>query len=132
MKKTNVTLARMMSGVAKMLPMLLCVFLLSSSNLAAQDYLPSDAAKQAVTQALEELPSPNAPKDISAAPQDLDDQLRSAVYTEFLSELEKTDSVEESYDHMEDVTGIDLMKPEDERYGLLSGALDDLLDLITQ
>ena len=133
MKKTNVTLVRIASGLSKIIPVLLCLFLLGSSDLAAQDFKSIADAKMAVKEALEEIPS-SASADISAtSSSSMDDRATAAVYNDFLVELDKPGSdVEESYNLVKEHVGIDSMKPTDPRRGIVGGAIDDLLDLITE
>jgi hypothetical protein len=131
MKKTIVTLVHVASRLSKIMPVLLCLFLLSSSNLAAQSYLPLDDAVKEVKSELVDMPQAPQLISTSSITQDqMEDMLRKLTYEQFLKEAKTSNSTEAVYEIMEGY--LNTQKMEEPRKSVAENVLQDLQDLITE
>ena len=104
---------------------------MSSSDLAAQNFKPLDDAKQAVKEALAELPASEQATPAGAMSEDrMVESMKKFSYNEFLKRLDGTGSVEDSYEEVEAM--LNPSKQIEPRKSVAEEVLDDLLDLITE
>ena len=129
MKKTNVTQMHVASRLLKIVPVLLCIFLLSSANLAAQDFLPVEDAHQNVRLVVMDMP---LGADVSTTASDetaMKNSLKRALYTSFIGVIMESNSTAKAYEEFEEALNLDKM-PE-QRRDAVDAVLEDLMDLIT-
>lgn len=131
MKKTNVTRMHVASRLLKIVPVLLCIFLLSSSNLAAQDFLPLDEAITVVKTTAKEMPADKKSTSTSTLDQQsIEESLQRVFYVEFLNQAKIALSTEDAYNNLEDKLHVN--KLSEPRRTYVGNALQDLMDLITE
>ena len=132
MKKTNVALFHSATRWVRYLPLLLCIIVFSSSDLAAQNYkTPGDAAeavKGALEQVMGDLDATNARVDQVTTNSEKQDVFSFQYYSLFLDQLEDLNDTEEAMEAIDKMFHPVKMTA---RTALIETARDELTDLIT-
>ena len=133
MKKTNVAILSSAAKWLRILPLLLGLALLSSSDLAAQTYKSLEDATTSVKEALEPIQA-TYPTDAHVQQGQMSTNERQNLVTGqylglYLELLSETQDVEEAVDRLDEMAPD---SPQSERGEYISEARDYLMDLITE